>query len=244
MIINNEECFAYKKNTNYYVSRSGKIYSTYVKGAHGRTDVNNPHLLAYGQDKDGYYRVVLSFDGKRRYVKVHTVIVEQFIGDISDGMVVNHIDGNKHNNSVSNLEITTVKDNTAHAHSLGLCSVDTKVVVEYEGNVYQFNTMTACMKKFKDIRRDYLHRLANGRIEYSMVLFRKQDPNKKRSKIEAYYNGSLWKIFDTMQDADKYFGMSKGSTSSTFINNEYRSRVNKYKIYFPNVSTIENTDNN
>ena len=78
-------------------------------GGHGKTDIQNPHRLAYGKDKDGYYRVVLSMNGRKRYVKVHTVVAEQFLGDIQDGFVINHKDGIKTNNYIRNLEIVTVK---------------------------------------------------------------------------------------------------------------------------------------
>jgi hypothetical protein len=51
---------------------------------------------------------------------VHKLVVECFVGNIPKNMCVNHIDGNKHNNSASNLEIVTYAQNTQHAVDLGL----------------------------------------------------------------------------------------------------------------------------
>ena len=48
-----------------------------------------------------------------------------------------------------------------------------------------------------------------------------------------------------MQDADAYFHMKKGSTSAAIKTcNRYRKKINMYTVIFPNISTIESTDNN
>jgi len=51
---------------------------------------------------------------------VHRLVAEMFIGEIPSEMCVNHKDGNKTNNDVSNLEIVTYKENMRHAHDNGL----------------------------------------------------------------------------------------------------------------------------
>ena len=232
MIINKENCEPYKYNENYYVSRSGKIYSIYVIGGRGSIDINNPHLLSYGQDADGYYRVVLSLYGAKKYIKVHTVIAEQFIGDIPDGMVVNHKDGNIHNNDVSNLEIVTVKENTQHAHRTGLTSSEKPVNVLHNGKVYNFNSQKECIEYFPDLSRYYLEQLRNGEIKYSMILFKKRNPGSRVGIIDAYYNGELYMSYDNMQEADEYWGKSRGATSSALKFNEHRSKINQYHVSF------------
>ncbi|QQV88768.1 HNH homing endonuclease [Acinetobacter phage Liucustia] len=50
---------------------------------------------------------------------VHRLVAEVFIGDIK-GKQVNHIDGDKSNNDVSNLEIVTPSENIRHSHKTGL----------------------------------------------------------------------------------------------------------------------------
>ena len=69
----------------------------------------------------GYKEVHLYIEiqkGKSQYV--HRLVAESFIGDIPKCMCVNHKDGNKSNNHVSNLEIITYSENTKHAYKNGL----------------------------------------------------------------------------------------------------------------------------
>ena len=73
-------------------------------------------------DKDGYYRVRLTLaNGKRRKFPVHRLVLGMFspINNMTE-LQVNHIDGNKHNNTLENLEWCTSKENIHHAMRIGL----------------------------------------------------------------------------------------------------------------------------
>lgn len=69
---------------------------------------------------NGYEKCTFQVDNNRRDVRVHRAVAEAWIGTIGPGMVVNHLDADKLNNSPCNLEITTPSGNEAHAVSLGL----------------------------------------------------------------------------------------------------------------------------
>lgn len=71
-----------------------------------------------------YLRIAL-YDGiKTKKYSVHRLVAMNFIGQYGDisKLTVNHIDGNKENNKVSNLEWCTISDNLKHAYKLGLNS--------------------------------------------------------------------------------------------------------------------------
>ena len=63
----------------------------------------------------GYQAVKLRGEKSKRHQKyVHRLVAEAYLGNV-EGMDINHKDGNKSNNHVSNLEIVTHQDNLLHA---------------------------------------------------------------------------------------------------------------------------------
>lgn len=69
---------------------------------------------------NGYLRVTLSVDGKRRNLFVHHLIAEAFHGPRPDGLQLNHRNGIKTDNRPENLEYVTAKENMQHAIRTGL----------------------------------------------------------------------------------------------------------------------------
>ena len=103
---------------HYAATVDGRIYSLYS------------HKFLSDNKKLGEYKTVtLCEDGIRREKTVHRLIAEAFIPNPDKLPVVNHIDGNKHNNKVSNLEWCTHKDNVKHAMEIGL--MRSEVINEY-----------------------------------------------------------------------------------------------------------------
>lgn len=62
----------------------------------------------------------LQFGLDNKNVYVHRIVYETFVGVIPKGYDINHIDGNKLNNNVSNLEAVTRSENQKHAARIGL----------------------------------------------------------------------------------------------------------------------------
>lgn len=76
-------------------------------------------LLTQGDDTNGYLQV--SVNNKKR--KVHKLVAMAFLGHTPNGFetVVHHIDGNKKNNNVDNLELVTSRYNsTEHIKDVGV----------------------------------------------------------------------------------------------------------------------------
>ena len=92
---------------NYLVSNTGQIFSNHTN-----------RILKYHISKNGYVYVVLSKDGHFTTKRVHRLVAESFIPNPNNLPQVNHIDGNKSNNAVCNLEWVTAKENAAHFWSV------------------------------------------------------------------------------------------------------------------------------
>lgn len=74
------------------------------------------------QKKDnGYLFVILYKDSKSKNHYIHRLVAKNFIDNPSLKETVNHIDGNKENNNINNLEWSTRSENSIHGFKNGLC---------------------------------------------------------------------------------------------------------------------------
>lgn len=102
----------------YKISNTGKIKSYHTRGNHQK--VGKEHYITPSKTTTGYYKVELMKEHKRRGYKLHRLIALAFIPNPLNKPYINHIDGNKLNNSLSNLEWCTQKENVNHAYNAGL----------------------------------------------------------------------------------------------------------------------------
>lgn len=91
----------------YYVSKYGNFYSQ------SKSDTEKIKQIKLSPCKQGYLRA--NINGKM--AKPHIVVAETFIRkrDRAKGEVINHLDSNRLNNNVENLEVTTQSNNLKHA---------------------------------------------------------------------------------------------------------------------------------
>lgn len=104
---------------NYRIREDGVIESCYKLKSSIPCDVWRELKQIY--DKScGYMIVTLCHEGVRKNKRVHRLLLEAFVPNPSNKAHVNHIDGNKLNNSLDNLEWATPKENTNHSIKMGL----------------------------------------------------------------------------------------------------------------------------
>lgn len=94
---------------NYLISNKGNIYSRKTE------KVMKPKIT-----KDGYQFTGLRVNGRAVWVRYHRLVAEAFIPNPDNLETVNHKDGNKQNNNVSNLEWMDRNEQMRHAYSHGL----------------------------------------------------------------------------------------------------------------------------
>ena len=96
----------------YFISSHGRVWSERSKR------IMTPVLRS---KTSGYYAVVLRNEDKtQRTHNIHRLVAEAFIPNPLNKETVNHIDGNKKNNVVDNLEWATRSENDRHAFRIGL----------------------------------------------------------------------------------------------------------------------------
>lgn len=105
---------------NYIVSDYGDVW---------RITDDGLKLKKATKRKDGYYCIGIN----NKNCLLHRVVKEAFHG-YSD-LTVDHVDGNKNNNHLGNLEYVTMTENIKRAHCNGLVAKSNKMVV-YKGGVY------------------------------------------------------------------------------------------------------------
>lgn len=108
MIFNNQEWYDIPGyNGKYQLNKRGQVKSNTV--------ISKGKLLAISET-NGYQRVKLN----NHYVSLHRLVAKTLIPNPKQLEQVNHIDGNKQNNNVDNLEWISRSDNQLHAYKLGL----------------------------------------------------------------------------------------------------------------------------
>ena len=133
----------------YKVSNKGNVRSVEWIGARGRECGGRTLKPAY--DKDGYLKVGLCKNGMRYYKRLHRLVAETFIPNPNNFPQVNHLDEDKVNNNVENLEWCTSKYNNNHGTRIER-SARTKskkiIAVNVEtGEVLTFNSGVEAMRK-------------------------------------------------------------------------------------------------
>lgn len=101
-------------NGEYEVSNLGRVRS--MKRYYGMVGRIMPQTI----QRKGYYAVTFHMNNKAYCRKVHRLVIEAFTPNPDNLPCINHIDGNKLNNHVSNLEWCTYQHNMQHAVSTGL----------------------------------------------------------------------------------------------------------------------------
>lgn len=95
-------------------------FENYIICTDGTVHNKKGHNISRWKDNVGYLQVKLSKEGKWYYKRVHRLVAEAFIPNPHNLKQVNHIDGDKTNNEVSNLEWIDNKNNTQHGYDNNL----------------------------------------------------------------------------------------------------------------------------
>lgn len=152
--------------TQYEVSNLGRVRSIATNSKNWKATYHRIKSQHYTSTSK-YLYVMLSINNKAVSRSVHRLVAEAFIPNPLNKTTVNHIDGNKMNNNVSNLEWVTMSENHIHAYrnnlkkstntgvKLGSSSkyhnviaIQTKSGIAYRVSI-KLNGKRICQKQFK-----------------------------------------------------------------------------------------------
>lgn len=123
----------------YKVSSDGKVMS-----ANG--------IRKAEMSQTGYWRISLWNKGKEKHFFIHRLVAMAFIPNPNNYDLVNHIDGNKLNNNVENLEWCNLSQNVQHAYRTGLVHPATTKVIQYTKDfvkVKEWNSIREACEELK-----------------------------------------------------------------------------------------------
>lgn len=93
-----------------FITKDGRVIST----------LRNNRTLKTQLSKKGYPRVRITSDRIKYTFNIHRLVAENFISNTENKSTINHKDGNKLNNHISNLEWMTNTENMRHAFDTGI----------------------------------------------------------------------------------------------------------------------------
>lgn len=104
----------------YAVSQLGRVRSLPRYKVNGISGVllMKGRVLAPVTTREGYSRVCLMKNGKRKNFAIHRLVALAFLPNPENKPTVNHIDGNKLNNRLNNLEWATYSENEQHSYAV------------------------------------------------------------------------------------------------------------------------------
>ena len=130
----------------YQVSDKGRVRSlSHItkNNVNGGQRMTTGRILNPYKTRNGYLMVILSKNEKRERAYIHRLTAYAFIDNKNNLREINHIDGNKSNNDIENLEWVTHKENQNHAFNNMMNKKAHPVICEETQIAYRSMTMAA-----------------------------------------------------------------------------------------------------
>jgi hypothetical protein len=161
-----------------------KDYKHYEISNYGRFKykIQSKYKITLGSmSADGYKSVTLSANGIKFSTSIHRLVAILFIPNLENKSYVNHIDGNRENNNISNLEWTTPKENSQHAHDIGL-NTSKKCIYQLDEDNKIINEFESLVKAYEYIHKCILNgdnKGSLGGLSRALNMYNKQDVSRK-----------------------------------------------------------------
>lgn len=151
---------------HYQVSNLGRVKSLYYRN--NNSFIPNREKILKQLDANGYKRVRLFEKGIHNQFSVHRLVAQVFIPNPENKPCINHIDGNKENNKVDNLEWCTYSENEQHSRKvLGKEPINRKKVNQYDLKDNFLKQFKSLAEAGRSINKNYtlISSCCNGNIK-------------------------------------------------------------------------------
>ena len=113
--------WVYNPDNGDVISSLKKLYQVSKQGDVIR--ISDGHIMCFSKDNKGYLKARLKCDisqhkDGRKPFRLHRIVAMFYLENYSEELQVNHIDGNKTNNHIDNLEMVTNSQNVYHAWNI------------------------------------------------------------------------------------------------------------------------------
>ena len=149
---------------NYQISNNGDV-----------VNITTGRKLKPIRESTGYSHVTLCDNGQQYQTSIHRLVAQEFIANPDNKPMVNHIDGDKSNNHVGNLEWCTPSENMQHAYRTGL----QKPIA---------SQIRSSLAKSAEVRRKPVRNLDTG-AEYPSIAECAKAENLQHSAISFHLTG-------------------------------------------------------
>lgn len=168
----------------YAITDTGMVWS-YPKKSNNNSDGRWLKISTSGMyPKVGLY----DSSGKCSYLNVHRLLAETFIPNPDSMNEVNHINGDKSDYRLSNLEWVTTSDNASHKWQTGLASVTDRMRESAKQNIQKHNMAKRRLtdSQVKKLRQDRIHNMSWSELsaKYEISVGSARDIVSKRSYKE------------------------------------------------------------
>lgn len=198
-----KQIFVNNIGTSYYITEDGKCYNS------------NTGKYLKGQEnyKNGYFSYNLTMpDGSKKRLFAHRLVAQAYLPNPDNKKEVNHIDGNKLNNSTENLEWATPSENQRHALKNNLRSYK---------HVFCFNKDKQLVAEYKNIAE------ASKATKLTISII-SQELNKK---VKTLSGGFYWSFEKELGNTKNYKNTGKAKQV-----NQY-DLDGKYIMSYPSAGT-------
>lgn len=128
---------------------------------------SNQKILKPNKTHNGYLNVRLYKDNKVKGYGIHRLVAEAFIPNVDNLPQVNHIDGNKKNNNVKNLEWCNAEYNQLHAIKNGMVKIHKVMQYDLNGNfIKEWESIKLIAKHYNTSHVNIVN-CCNGKIKTS-----------------------------------------------------------------------------